>query len=185
MSWEARDWAFEQWSKLDCSPGAKQVLFALGDFSRDHGDGRYVCWPSRETIAKRIGLSQRGVDKALSQLVEERMLERTPRHRPNGQRDTDLFHLQIPNAWLAVWRSRNRMGLEQSASEPTKDVDISLTTELSPYGPKGLGELSSPPLNGKPTCWRCEAFLAKDHEGVALCSPCERELDNLAEAVAA
>ena len=77
------------------------------------------------------------------------------------------------------------MGLEQSASEPTKDVDISLTTELSPYGPKGLGELSSPPLNGKPTCWRCEAFLAKDHEGVALCSPCERELDNLAEAVAA
>lgn len=65
-------WAFEQ--RL-ANPTAKLVLLALAD----HADGNGLCWPSISRLEQRTSLSRSSVIRALAELEQLRLIERTRR----------------------------------------------------------------------------------------------------------
>lgn len=51
-----------------------------------------MCFPSRETIAKKCGIkSLRTVDKALNALEELGYIEKTYRYKVNGSNDSNIY----------------------------------------------------------------------------------------------
>lgn len=55
-------------------------------------DKSRMCFPSRETIAKKCGIkSLRTVDKALNALEELGYIEKTYRYKVNGSNDSNIY----------------------------------------------------------------------------------------------
>ena len=68
-----------------------------------HADRAGRCWPSRETVAARAGCSVRSVDRALVELADGGLIERTARGNGAGGRTSTLYTLSGGGgAWAAV-----------------------------------------------------------------------------------
>ena len=58
---------------------------------RTNKDG--ICWPSIKTIARELKLSRATVSRALDDLCEVGLLEKSERWRENGGRTSNLYRL--------------------------------------------------------------------------------------------
>lgn len=87
MSITARDWALAQ----SLAPGPKFVLVVLADAADDQG----VCWPRISTIAGKVGVSTRTVQRAIQYLVQRKLLTVEPRLRPDGSSSSNRYRLKL------------------------------------------------------------------------------------------
>ena len=71
----------------------KTVMFYLVNRSNKE----LTCFPAIPTIARETGLSERTVQRALKELVEERFIEKNSRYRENGGQSSNLYRLDIKN----------------------------------------------------------------------------------------
>ncbi|HEY7823931.1 MAG TPA: helix-turn-helix domain-containing protein [Acidimicrobiia bacterium] len=78
MSIEALNWAWEQ---PVSKAATKLVLLALADHSNADGE----CWPSMKRIAERSDISPRHVSRAIDELVDLGLVEKSGRRRHGGQ----------------------------------------------------------------------------------------------------
>lgn len=69
----------------------KAVLLLLADYADDKGRA----WPSQETVATILEMSERTVRSAIKELVEAGVLVRKPRWRPDGTRGTDILRFDM------------------------------------------------------------------------------------------
>lgn len=70
---------------------AKTVMFYLVNRSNKE----LTCFPAIPTIARETGLSERTVQRALKELVEEGFVKKTPRYRGNGGQSSNLYSLDV------------------------------------------------------------------------------------------
>ena len=87
MSIIAREWVLCQ----DLAPVHKLVLVVLGDAADDQG----LCWPRVSTVAEKVGVSTRTVQRALHYLVRRKMITVEPRMRSDGSSSSNLYRLRI------------------------------------------------------------------------------------------
>lgn len=64
----------------DVSHRAKAVLF----YPEDHADSEGKCWPGIRTIAGDLGMPRFTVKRALGELAEEGLAEKSSRWKENG-----------------------------------------------------------------------------------------------------
>ena len=69
----------------------KLVLVVLGDAADDQG----LCWPRISTVAKKVGISPRTVQRALHYLVRRKLITVEPRMRGDGSSSSNLYRLRI------------------------------------------------------------------------------------------
>ena len=87
MSILAREWALRQ----DLAPVHKLVLVVLGDAADDQGR----CWPRISTVAKKVGVSTRTVQRVLHCLANKKMITVEPRVRGDGSSSSNLYRLKL------------------------------------------------------------------------------------------
>ncbi len=87
MSIIAREWALRQ----DLAPVHKLVLVVLGDGADDQGR----CWPRISTVAKKVGVSPRTVQRVLHYLATRKMITIEPRKRGDGSSSSNLYQLKL------------------------------------------------------------------------------------------
>ena len=83
----ARDWALAQ----SLAPGPKFVLVVLADAADDQG----VCWPRVSTIAERVGVSRRTVQRSIQYLVQRNLIVVEPRLRNDGSSSLNRYRLRL------------------------------------------------------------------------------------------
>ena len=69
----------------------KLVLVVLGDAADDQG----LCWPRVSTVAEKVGISTRTVQRALHYLVRRKVITVEPRSRSDGSSSSNLYRLRI------------------------------------------------------------------------------------------
>lgn len=81
------------WAKRVVAGGQtrKAVLLILADFADPLGRA----WPSQETIATTLEMSERTVRTAIKELVEAGIISRKTRWRPDGTRGTDVLKFDM------------------------------------------------------------------------------------------
>jgi hypothetical protein len=76
--------------------GQRLTLVSLGEWANDDG----VCWPSHDTIAKRVGVGRRQVIRIIEQLVELGVVEQIERKQHSNvyrvRCDITMSHLKQP-----------------------------------------------------------------------------------------
>jgi len=87
MSIAARDWALRQ----DIKPVPKFVLVVLADAANDQG----VCWPRVSTIARKVGVSSRTVQRAIQLLIHRELITAEQRYRSDGSCSSNLYRLLL------------------------------------------------------------------------------------------
>lgn len=87
MSIIARDWALAQ----SLAPGPKFVLVILADAADDQG----VCWPRISTVANKVGVSRRTVQRAIQYLAQRKLITVEPRLRPDGSSSSNQYCLNL------------------------------------------------------------------------------------------
>ncbi len=87
MSISARDWALAQ----TLAPGPKFVLVVLADAADDQG----VCWPRISTVAEKVGVSSRTVQRAIQYLVQRKLVVVEPRLRNDGSSSSNRYRLRL------------------------------------------------------------------------------------------
>ena len=87
MSIAARDWALRQ----DLKPVPKFVLVVLADAANDQG----VCWPRVSTIARKVGVSSRTVQRAIQLLICRELITAEQRYRSDGSCSSNLYRLSL------------------------------------------------------------------------------------------
>ena len=87
MSIAAREWALGQ----DLGPTHKLVLVVLGDAANPG----HACWLKIATIAQRVGISRRTVQRSLQYLVQRELITTEPRHRKDGACTSNLYTLKV------------------------------------------------------------------------------------------
>ena len=87
MSIAARDWALCQ----DLKPVPKFVLVVLADAANTHG----VCWPRISTIARKVGVSSRTVQRAIQLLIQRDLITAEQRYRSDGSCSSNLYRLLL------------------------------------------------------------------------------------------
>lgn len=70
----------------------KMVLVGLASHADDNGAS---CFPKIKTLADEIGLSEYTVQRALHDVVGDKLVTRSPRYLPNGGRTTDDYRLDL------------------------------------------------------------------------------------------
>lgn len=70
---------------------AKTIMFYLVNRSNKE----LTCFPAIPTIARETGLSERTVQRAIKELVEERFIEKSSRYRENGGQSSNLYSLDV------------------------------------------------------------------------------------------
>lgn len=68
---------------------AKLVLIVVADFINDRGDG---AWPAIETIAHKVGISERHTKRVIRQLETDGLIKVVPRA---GRRGTNLYFITL------------------------------------------------------------------------------------------
>lgn len=91
------------------SPTAKVVYAVLQRYSNSDG----VCFPSRKTVADRIGVSVRSVDRALDELEAEGVLTVSRRQNPDGSFTSNLYHLTTANP-VTVLATKTTLGSDKN-----------------------------------------------------------------------
>jgi hypothetical protein len=87
VSIAARDWALRQ----DLKPVPKFVLVVLADAANDQG----VCWPRVSTIARKVGVSSRTVQRAIQLLICRELITAEQRYRSDGSCSSNLYRLSL------------------------------------------------------------------------------------------
>ena len=87
MSLAAREWALRQ--KL--GPVPKFVLVVLGDAANEQN----TCWLKISTIAEKVGISRRTVQRTLQYLVQRKLVTIESRHRKDGASSSNLYRLML------------------------------------------------------------------------------------------
>ena len=87
MSIIAREWALCQ----DLAPVHKLVLVVLGDAADDQGR----CWPRISTVAKKVGVSTRTIQRSVQYLVQHKLVTVEPRQRSDGSSSSNLYRLKL------------------------------------------------------------------------------------------
>lgn len=135
MSITAMSWAMDARRSGPMTPAARLVLMVLADRADDQGR---AAWPSKETIAATTGLTERAVQRILSQLRSEGILvlgdQRLVDHLPGNRRPT------VYN--LAMHRRGDTGDSPEHAPETPRRGD----TDDSPSTPAGETE-STPQLS--------------------------------------
>lgn len=122
-------WAMDQTTG---NPTRKAVLVALADFTNGE-TGK--CCPYIATIAKRTELSEKTVQRALSDLVDAGFVKRTRRHRPDGKQAG--YDYRLP-AVLVIQVQREPVDTEsdgQEVTESSQEPGTSLEPKPPPIGP--------------------------------------------------
>jgi len=86
VNFRAIAWAFKQ--KVGRA-GAKSVLVVLAALTGFDG----TCYPAQLTLVRITELAERTVRRHLKYLEDRRLIERTPRWKADGTRDSDLYAL--------------------------------------------------------------------------------------------
>lgn len=92
----AGEWTFmpmQVLGDLDLTPAAKLVYCAIASHARI-ADGRPVAWPSRTTLARLAGVSERAVDGGLKALQAYGYVEIARRLKSGGKSDTNHYRLR-------------------------------------------------------------------------------------------
>ena len=87
MSHAAREWAWRQ----NLKPIPKSVLVVLGDHANDAG----VCWPRIATIAEKVGVSTRTVQRSIQHLVQRGLITVEHRYRSDGSHSSNRYRLHL------------------------------------------------------------------------------------------
>ena len=87
MSHAAREWAWRQ----NLKPIPKSVLVVLSD----HADGAGVCWPRIATIAEKVGVSRRTVQRSIQHLAQRGLISVKQRYRNDGSHSSNLYRLHL------------------------------------------------------------------------------------------
>jgi hypothetical protein len=87
VSHAAREWALRQ----DLKPIPKFVLVVLGDAANDQG----FCWPRTSTIAGKVGVSTRTVQRAIQLLAKHKLITVEQRYRSDGSCSSNLYRLLL------------------------------------------------------------------------------------------
>ena len=62
-------------------------------FLKDHADKDGTCWPGINTIAAGVSLSRSTVKRALNDLVNAGLVEKSKRWRENGSASSNLYRV--------------------------------------------------------------------------------------------
>lgn len=87
MSITAREWALRQ----ALAPVHKFVLVVLADAADDQG----VCWPRISTVADKVGVSTRTVQRAVQHLARHKLITVEPRLRSDGSSSSNRYLLKL------------------------------------------------------------------------------------------
>ena len=87
MSHAAREWAWRQ----NLKPIPKSVLVVLGDHANDAG----VCWPRIATIADKVGVSPRTVQRSIQHLAQCGLITVEHRYRSDGSHSSNRYRLHL------------------------------------------------------------------------------------------
>ena len=87
MSNAAKNWAFRQ----DLKPVPKLVLVVLADAANDQG----ICWPGITTLAGKVGVTPRTVQRAIQLLVHRDLITVEQRYRSDGSCSSNLYQLSL------------------------------------------------------------------------------------------
>ena len=79
------NWAWYQ----DLKPVPKLVLMALADAANDQG----ICWPSVATIAGKVGVSTRTVQRIMQTQISRELLTAEQRYRSDGSCSSNWYRL--------------------------------------------------------------------------------------------
>lgn len=72
-------------------PVPKFVLVVLADSADDQG----ICWPRISTVAEKVGVSTRTVQRAIQYLVQRKLVTVEPRLRTDGSSSSNLYRLKL------------------------------------------------------------------------------------------
>lgn len=140
----------------------KSVFLLLADYADDKGRA----WPSQETIAATLEMSERTVRSAIKELVEAGLLSRKARWRPDGTRGTDIlrFDMEMVNR-----QERPVMAAQPANGAETTGKSRQINRQMAPKLPAAVaGEPSQgEPPEGKPQSNGSEA-TASDGRAVAV-----------------
>jgi hypothetical protein len=87
VSYSALEWAFRQ----DLEAISKFALVVLADAANREG----VCWPRIATIAKKMGVSTRTVQRSLRLQARRGLITIEERYRPDGSRSSNRYRLHL------------------------------------------------------------------------------------------
>ena len=77
--------------RQDLKPVPKFVLVVLADAANTHG----VCWPRISTIARKVGVSSRTVQRATQLLIQRDLITAEQRYRSDGSCSSNLYRLLL------------------------------------------------------------------------------------------
>ncbi len=87
MSNVAKNWSLRQ----DLKPVPKLILLVLADTANDQG----ICWPSIATLAGKVGVTPRTVQRTIQLLVRRDLLTAEQRYRGDGSCSSNLYRLSL------------------------------------------------------------------------------------------
>lgn len=119
----------------------KSVFLLLAD----HADDKGRAWPSQETLAEVLEMSERTVRTAIKELVDSGLLTRKARWRPDGTRGTDILRFDMD----MVNRQEMPVKAEQPANErKSTGKSRQINRQMAPNQPAGDAGLE--PSQGEP-----------------------------------
>jgi len=145
VSWCARDWAAEQWTRTHLSEDVRfkwskrskriqishlagKTLFRLAD--HESNDEKRRCDPSVGRLAELTGASPRAVNKAIDQLEAAGLIRVKRRPKKGGKWDTNLYTLLIPEAWRDDWerdvKARRTRGKTPYTAVSAEGLEVSI-----------------------------------------------------------
>lgn len=161
MSHEASRWAW----RLDLPMRDKFVLLALADWADDSG----ITYPARSKLVTKCGISLGTVARALQQLVDWGLIEKSEQFRQNGSQTANLYLLRLdrsaPVEVAEATRASAAKGEGVTESPPSDFDSESAATSMDSGESSGEGvQDESPP--GSHSCdsgggFTCESPMTR------------------------
>lgn len=123
---------------------SQAIFMWLCKYANQQGE----CFPSIETLRKRTGLSRNTVLDRLERLEDKKLINKLPRHKQGGDKDTNLYQILIHE--IEGGSSRDALPLVHGAHEGSAgDAHRTVSSELNPKQGIDDGKPSSPRKNWK------------------------------------
>lgn len=126
MSLHALAWALRQ---VGLKPTEKLVLVVLAD----HADGDATCFPSMRRISEIVGIQRRSIAKTMVHLESMDLLQRLPRHRPDGSLTTNCFILEVGDVPRDMTPRLAAQDLKHDTGISSVDTDKTPLSEGLPF----------------------------------------------------
>jgi hypothetical protein len=140
MSIVAMNWVWQ----LKLKPSVKFVLLALADAADDSG----YCWPSIKTIADKTNLDDRSVQRILSKLKTNNLVQIQKRFRGDGSPTSNSYLLPINNFSSGNLPPPNQTSCREVMDSVTPPDDTSVTQTTTEY----INEFKPPQPNNFADC---------------------------------